>query len=202
MGHVHAMGSLIGKVASTAKVPIIVFSLGCCLSGCLAFGIPYTSDPGQKMAYAFQLIDTGRPIPAERLLREALETLQANKDELGMANAYLLFGVLYQSKGYHKMEKYFKDAGTYEGWEDRSKENFLSAAELYEKYENLIFAAKAYIGVGNAYNFQGNRDKACAWYNKAMNTFDRAISANPATAQIEVIDIREQIAYYKNKNTC
>ena len=60
------------------------------LSGCAAAGVPYTSDPAAKLADAAQLFDIqGRPLPAEKLIVEALDQYKDTNNQLGLAEAYI-----------------------------------------------------------------------------------------------------------------
>src|SRR5439155_17074841 len=55
-------------------------------AGCAAFGVPPTRDPATKLRTATWLFDRqDRPLPAERIIREALELYQKDGDQLGIA---------------------------------------------------------------------------------------------------------------------
>lgn len=62
------------------------------LSGCAAMLVPYTSDPKQKLADAYQMCDTGRFLPAERFANEALQEFKASGNKTWQAEAYFFLG--------------------------------------------------------------------------------------------------------------
>jgi hypothetical protein len=56
--------------------------------------VPYTSDPERKLGWAKELYQNqNRPIPAERLIKEAIEIYQERGDQLGLAQAHRAYGV-------------------------------------------------------------------------------------------------------------
>src|SRR5438094_2651181 len=82
-------------------------------AGCAAFGVPATSDPAGKLRDATALFDRqDRPLPAERLIREALEVYQRNGDQLGVAEAYRTYGFFFRARSVGgKWSKFYRDNG-------------------------------------------------------------------------------------------
>ena len=66
----------------------VTFWLSLLMSGCAAIGVVATSDPHVKLNDAENLFITqNRPLPAERLIREAMAIYQERDDPHGLANA-------------------------------------------------------------------------------------------------------------------
>lgn len=62
------------------------------LAGCSAALVPETSDPWKKYWQAAALFKEGRPIPAERLLRESMDGLAATDQFVRLAVVQLEYG--------------------------------------------------------------------------------------------------------------
>ncbi|MCV2360393.1 hypothetical protein LNV08_15560 [Paucibacter sp. TC2R-5] len=62
------------------------------LAGCSAALVPETSDPWKKYWQAVELFKDGRPVPAERLLRESMEGLASTDQFVHLAVVQLEYG--------------------------------------------------------------------------------------------------------------
>ena len=135
--------------------------------GCSAMGVPATSDPYQKLAYANQMIDQGRSVAAQKFMSEALQTFQENGDDFGAAEAYHDYGNFYKNRniGIQNYEK--------------SEESFRKAFELYEKKTNYMGMMKSYFGIGNTYHSRKDYPKACEAYEKSKGYYLKGMEVNP-----------------------
>ena len=106
---------------------------GSILSGCAGFGIVATSDPGAKLNDAEDLFNRQeRPLPAERLIREAIAVSQARDDPRELGNGYRDYGDLLTSPAIIKWEKVYRR----DGFQDKSitfENRFEKASEFYRK---------------------------------------------------------------------
>jgi len=151
------------------------------LLGCTAIGIPVTSDPGEKLHYAYQLMNRGRFIPAEWLTQESLDIYRQRGNELGMAEAYHTFGNLYKNSGY--IEGYVRPRtrfGTVTEAYGKSIDNFTRGKILFEKHDDYAGATRCLVGIGNGYALLGDKATACESYAEALPSFDRARQRNPS----------------------
>jgi len=111
------------------------------LSGCAAMGVPYTSDPIEKLKWACGLFDYAeRPLPAESLIREAIEICQKTNDSECLAQAYLTYGLFFRSlsltgiyKNHYKKNGFWEKTATYETRFAKSDEYFEKALALKPK---------------------------------------------------------------------
>ena len=69
------------------------------LLGCSALFVPATSDPKEKLDQADQLLSVYRPIPARRLIDEAIEIYKQQGDTEMLCYAYLVSTDYYRYKG-------------------------------------------------------------------------------------------------------
>ena len=149
-------------------------------------GVPATSDPSRKLAYAYELVQhQGRPLPAERLIRESIDIYEKSNDEMGLAAAYRMYGVFFASTAVDRMGKFYEKHGFLEKSAnfstryDKSIE-FLDKAEVivaergdYNKLSNI------YLNKGIAYEAAGKKEKACEAYGTSLENNRRFLAANP-----------------------
>jgi lipoprotein NlpI len=135
------------------------------LSGCAAVGIPSTSDPYEKLGLAKELFNQqNRPLPAERLIREAIEICKKTRDQECQAEAYFVYSLFFKSSAVKKWGKYYRKNGfldktsIFELRLSKSEEYFKKATSLNPKiYENR----------GITYYENGKLDLAYADFEKA-----------------------------------
>ena len=80
------------------KIPVILI-LASVLGGCSAAGVLNSSDPQVKMSQAMELLKYNRPIPAERLMKEALTLFEQQPSPEGARFATIQLALLYKSQG-------------------------------------------------------------------------------------------------------
>ncbi len=144
-------------------------------SGCTAIGVPYTSDPREKLAMAYELMNRlDRPVPAEMLIHDAIEICQETKDSECLVLAYIAYARFYQSPA---ME------GRFQGfYEDLDKtEKLAKSAEYYDKAINVDpDNAEFYFIRGRSYFDHGQFDQA-------MKDYEKAIALNPKKANFHIM---------------
>ena len=150
---------------------VLILAMTFVLHGCAAALVPYSSDPDQKLSNAFQLINHGRPIPAERLATEALTDYEEKKDYSGAANAHKVLGILYKSNAYRSFSKYFKEHGGYDPTNEKSIKHFRESAEFYKLAGDHWGVSSALVGVGDSYFSEGNNENACKIYKESLATY-------------------------------
>jgi hypothetical protein len=73
---------------------ISVFALTIIFSGCAAMLVPETKNPDEKLSWAYSLILNGRPLPAEKLIKEAVEIYSKDNNLAMLGYSYHLYGIL------------------------------------------------------------------------------------------------------------
>ncbi len=148
----------------TIKVLVLLGLLP--LAGCLAFGVPYSSDPNILIGNAYEMMRQGRPLPAKQFIDDALEKFRAEGNELGMAEAYHTYGNFYKNRnlGFKRYEE--------------SEENFRKALVLYEKHNNYAGMVKSHFGIGNTYRSRDTA-KECDEYRQSLLNYQKGIKSNP-----------------------
>jgi hypothetical protein len=148
------------------------------LTGCAAALVPYSSDPNQMLANARSLLDQGRPMPAERLISDALEICQTRQEPVCLAETYRTYGQFFMSSS---LNGQWKSHYEQNGFRDRSA-NYegrgSKALEYFDKAYPTLLEHKKYDGITNIklnsgfiYATEKNKGKACA-------SFDESLAAN------------------------
>lgn len=137
------------------------------VSGCSAFGVPATSDPYQKLVYAYEMMDMSRPIAARKFLAEALQSFEETNNILGAAEAYHAYGNFYKNRNMG-----FKAY-------DKAEESFRKALGLYEKKNNYMGMMKSSFGIGSTFVGREDFPKACEAYESSKGYYLKAMEINP-----------------------
>jgi hypothetical protein len=134
--------------------------------------------------------DTGRPLPAEQLISDALQEYKRLGDEAGIANAYRVYGLFLRSRSLqqpnyaaHYREKGFIDVGaTYDTRYDRSLYYLGMAAEMYRRLDEKDLLSNVYFHMGDVNVLAGNSTAACRYYDESLSAQAEFRAAHPITS--------------------
>jgi tetratricopeptide (TPR) repeat protein len=132
------------------------------------------TDPAAKIREAGELLAAGRPIFAERLIREAMEAYEASGDELGRANAYRAYAFFLRSSaldrnhGYYAKNGFLDKTVKFEERYSRSLEYFEKARALYVVQERFDAVANIDLNIGLTQATIGERAAACKAFERSL----------------------------------
>ena len=153
------------------------------LSGCSAFGVPYSSDPEVKFAQARTLEEQGRFLPALNVLRDALDIYEKRGDQRGIAEAYRQLGFLYRAPITRPGIAPDDFGGTTDGIPNRylrSTEYFRKSAELYEKVGDLAAMSNlSFVMAQNYIAYLNDKATGCQLLDRSQELHHRALQRNP-----------------------
>lgn len=152
------------------------------LFGCAAAGIPFTSDPKKKLQQSEQLLGLNRPIPAQKLIHEALDEYKKNNDEIGMAYSYQALGIFYQSQSYHQNKEFFEKFNEYDPTYEKSIENLKQAIKLFDKNSEYFSASNAAWNLAGSYQQQRNKEEACNAFDMSLDYHNQGKEIDPEKA--------------------
>ncbi len=167
-------------LVALSAVPVI-------LVGCSAMGVPASNDPATKLRQANELfVKEDRPLPAERLIQEALDIYEKNGDQLGVAEAYRKFGFFYRSTAVERWEKvyraetgFFDKSVTFDTRFEKSAEYFEKSARTFEKAGVLDRAVNAEFNEGITFALASKPASACEAYDKSSVMYRHAQESAP-----------------------
>jgi tetratricopeptide (TPR) repeat protein len=175
-------------------LPLLIASCNFFLfAGCAGFGIAASDDPLTKLNDAQELfMRQGRPLPAERLIREAIDLYQERDDPHGLGNAHREYGDLLRSPSIAKWEKVYRESGfrdrsvTFDNRLAKASEYYSKAIEYYQRAEKQHMEARRFDALTNvyfnmawSYQMLDDRKRSCLYYDKALDAYGENITQNP-----------------------
>jgi tetratricopeptide (TPR) repeat protein len=154
------------------------------LSGCMAVGVPATSDPWKQFEYACALMHSGRVIAAAPYLREALEHYRKGDEYLKLAVVEMEYAVFVESPAFTIQSSFARERaalGGRAGIPARARELNLAAKANLEKVlalpperaspadrtQALIFLAEAHAQLGEFREACATLERAAQGYRLA-----------------------------------
>jgi tetratricopeptide (TPR) repeat protein len=167
---------------------MLVFVYLSALTSCAGVGVVSTSDPAAKLRDAGDLFDRqDRPLIAERLIREAIDTYQTNNDQLGLAEGYRTYGFFFRSPSIEgKWNKYYREHGfldksaTFDTRHDKSIEYFERARTIFTENKRFDALTNVDLNMGFTYVAMGNRAAACQAFDKSVESNHENLRQNPS----------------------
>lgn len=142
------------------------------ISGCDAALVPHTSDPGQKICNAYEMMESqGRFIPAKRFIEDAEKIYKEEGNKEGLAETYHTFGNLYKHGHVGKLENKYRDY-------DLSRQYFQRAYDLYNELGDDMGRAKCLLGI--AQTLQNDKIKECEYLKKSLEVYYEGKKKNPS----------------------
>jgi tetratricopeptide (TPR) repeat protein len=175
------------------KLQALAALAGIVLTGCAGFGIVATSDPLAKLRDAEDLYARQyRPLPAERLIREAMAIYEERDDPHGLGHAHRNYGDFLGSAAVLKWEALYRRDGfldktiSFDNRKTKALEHYSKALEYYRRAEKQHQQAQKYDALTNVYYSMAwshfmldENDKACFYYDQALGAYHENIRRNP-----------------------
>jgi hypothetical protein len=158
--------------------------------GCSAAGVFYSSDPATQLSNAAGLFDIqGRPLPAEQLIVDAIDTYRKSDDQAGLAEAYRVYGLFFRCRALaqpayaaHYREKGFLDkSATYDTRYEVSLHYFGMAESIYKAKGQYDKLSNVYFHMGDVRILQGNSSAACHYYDESLSAHAKFLEENPGS---------------------
>ena len=180
----------------------LIFILLFTISGCAGVGLVATSNPDVKIQQAYRMMNEGRALMAEDLIRQAMVIYKKENNILGIAEAYHTYGNLYKHSSYHN-----KKPGTFDRSFMKSVSNYEMAKTSYEQVGDEVGAVKSLIGMGNAYHLRNEDNKACGYYSEALSRYNSGKENGVITKEPVILDKRyknigDVIIAFKKREKC
>ena len=164
------------------------------LAGCSAIGVPATSDPREKLQQAIGLLRIDRPLPADTLIREAIDIYQQRGDQDGLAEAYRQYALFLLSPAVTHSDYAFVQYG----FTDKTisfKTRYAKSVEYFEKAEALYQSiggterasdlSNIYLNKSDAQYLNGQTSEACASLERSR-AFNHEFMATHPGADVQV----------------
>ena len=193
------------------------------LVGCAAAWVVATSDPQKKLNDARALLRLDRPLPAERLIQEAIAICKERGDSEVLGNAYMDYASFFVSEAVSSSywEKYYRErrggvfqdeSVTYDNRFVKAKEYRIKALECYQraeklyretaKFDKLIYV---YFNTVTCYKSLDDRVKACNFLDRSLEAYSETMRRDPNAKPYYVTDgstFPELIGDCKKRTSC
>jgi tetratricopeptide (TPR) repeat protein len=164
------------------------------LSACTGIGIVASSDPLVKLNDAEHLfMRESRPLPAERLIREAIAIYQIRDDVHGLGNANREYGDLLISQAVINWEVVYRRDGfldrsiNVDNRLEKAAEFYAKALQYYGSSEKRELAAGQYDHLTNTYFNMGlsnsalnEKRQACIDFGRSLQAYEENMRRSPA----------------------
>jgi tetratricopeptide (TPR) repeat protein len=183
------------------------------IAGCAGVGVVATDDPAAKLRDATYLFDRqDRPLIAERLIRQAIDTYQSSNDQLGLAEAYRVYGFFFRSRAingkwsnYYRKNGFLERSATFDTRYDKSIEYFEMARKLFAESKRFDALTNVDLNLGFTYFAMGNGLAACRAFDQSLENNRENIRQIPdATPNLPVgfASYEEFITDQKKRSCC
>jgi tetratricopeptide (TPR) repeat protein len=158
---------------------LCVCVLSVVVGGCAGIGPAPLSVAANDLREAADLYGPqDRPVIAEKLIREAMETYRNNDDQLGLAEAYRSYGFFLRSQSVEgRWSQYYREHGfldrsvTFDIRYEKSIAYLEQARAIFERYGRFDAMTNINLNIGFTYEVLGYQDAAC-------EAFDRSVENN------------------------
>ncbi len=187
-----------------SKIVILPWML--IFTGCAAMLIPETKDPVEKIQWANSSLNMKRPIPAEKLLNEAIPILEQEKNIGMLGAAYNIYGRLDYSFPNKNDTNHAKAIANFEK-SLKYLEEFFNAGKPdkddkhYKMYNQ--WATNSAFCLGELYR-QSNEELSCKYFDKSVLYYKKQRELSPSTnvAAEGFKSFEESIKKNKEKSNC
>lgn len=156
---------------------VVSFFFLCSIVGCAGVGVFSTDDPAAKLRWAQVLVeDHGRDVLGERLIFEAIAIYKDKKDEIGMAEAYRVYGILLKSPAVARGCVSNSKSRDFIDKSITCENRYTKALEYFEKTIAIDEATDTgtpqniYLLIGLTKEILKDKPGACASFDKAIET--------------------------------
>jgi tetratricopeptide (TPR) repeat protein len=166
---------------------------GLFLSSCFYVSLPESSNPAIKLEEANRFMARAQPLPAERLITEAMRTYEKENNPEGLGNAYRDFAVFLRSSAVAQREQIYRDAGfldssiTYDNRYEKSAAylemalaQYNEAADRYQNQARFDRLSALYYTLASAYLLQNKNTMACSAYDQSRAAYAESVVRNPS----------------------
>lgn len=186
-----------------------LLSLG--LSGCAAMGVVATSDPMKELGNAVGLFDHGRPLPAERMIVDAIAQCEKTANAVCNGEAYRVYGLFFQSAAVTENVYFYEEHGFLDKsatWDTRYQASILyfrKAAAIAEETGHYDVVSNVHYHIGKDFAYMHDTASACAEFDQSLAAHEEFQRKNPG-GTVKLVEghgsFGDTIAEVKRKTGC
>jgi hypothetical protein len=170
-------------------VRIMPLCIAILLVACSAAGVPFTSDPSQKVGYAVELMNMSRMIPAERLLREVHQISPADAGEyFSRGESHYFYALLLSDSDWMSAKVFSQLVESVGGvsklpeaashHNDLAESDYIVARDSFSKQGDYLGLSKVEWRLAVVYRRMDMWAKACASLDASLQYSEKAAENN------------------------
>ena len=149
------------------------------LQGCSAALVPYTSNPNQKLSYAYSLLNQERILPATNLGKEALKGFSEINNEFGMAESHFFLLNIYKRTAKATNQKFHVKFPDHDPKNGKAILHGKKAIKLFKKLNELTQVSKSQFALANFYLGHNEKVKGCNLYDASSESYKKGVELKP-----------------------
>jgi hypothetical protein len=181
------------------------------LSACAAMGVVATSDPMKELGNAVALFDHGRPLPAERMIVDAIAQCEKTANAMCVGAAYRVYGLFFQSAAVTESVYFYEEHGFLDKsatWDTRFQASILyfrKAAAIAEETDHYDVVSNVHYHIGKDFAYMHDTASACAEFDQSLAAHEEFERRNPG-GTVKLVEghgsFGDTIAEVKRKTGC
>ena len=168
---------------------VVLVCLG--LSACAAVGVVATSDPMKELGNAVALFDHGRPLPAERMIIDAIAQCEKSNNAVCVGEAYRVYGLFFQSAAVTQYRVQYQKYGFLDKsatWDTRYQASILyfrKAGAIATDTDHFDVLSNIDYLIGKDFAMTHDIEGACVEFSQSLDDHEEYLRRKPgATAAL------------------
>lgn len=175
------MRMIIGRLRRAGFVLVFLW-----ISACAAVGVVATSDPREELGNALALFDHGRPLPAERMIVDAIAQCEKTNDDVCIGKAYRVYGLFFQSAAVTEYRVQYQKYGFLDKtatWDTRYQASifyFRKAGAIAQDTNHYDVLSNIHYLTGKDFALMHDIESACVEFAQSLDAHEEFQRRNPA----------------------
>jgi hypothetical protein len=168
------------------RVGLVLVYLG--ISACAAVGVVATSDPRKELGNAVALFDHGRPLPAERIIVDAIAQCEKTDNGVCIGEAYRVYGLFFQSAAVTEYRVQYQKYGFLDKtatWDTRYQASILyfrKAGAIAQDTDHYDVLSNIHYLIGKDFAYMHDMENACVEFAQSLDAHEEFQRRNPGAS--------------------
>jgi hypothetical protein len=182
------------KIGKLRLAGVVMVCLG--VSACAAMGVVATSDPKKELSDAVDLLGHDRPLPAERMIVDALAQCEKTDDAVCVGEAYRVYGLFFQSASVTQYKVQYQKYGFLDKsatWDTRYQASILyfrKAGVIAQHTDHYDLLSNIHYRISRDFSYMHDTDSACMELAQSSDAHEEFHRRNPSAA-VELVNGQE-----------
>jgi hypothetical protein len=172
------------------RAGLVLVFLG--ISACAAMGVVATSDPRKELGNALALFDHGRPLPAERMIVDAIAQCEKTDNRVCIGEAYRVYGLFFQSAAVTEYRVQYQKYGFLDKtatWDTRYQASILyfrKAGAIAQDTDHYDVLSNIHYLIGKDFAYMHDMESACVEFAQSLDAYEEFQRRNPGATVAQI----------------